>query len=420
MKAHNKMKTSLKILTGVMALSAATLAEAQTTIKVTGSTAFRNGFMLAVEHLMVSYSGAYFTGDGSTSLEGANLSVLHGNISGLGDCIVQCCWAGSVGGIQVLDQNLLPALPANATHPWLKASLAAFPATAVSDTSAASYDADATADASMSDSFQSSTPFNGNVLADRVVGVVPFKWIANNGAPAGLSNATPKLVQALLAGPMRLSLWTGNPSDSSQGVYAVGRNFDSGTRLTTYAESGFGINSSPQQYKVNVSAGAVTSILLYPAETVLGTDYGDGESGYASGSSVSTAVKATTTAGFTGGKPGLTGGYLVSYMGRKDAQGAITAGAKELTWSGFPDTDTAIEQGQYTFWGYEHLMYRSTLVGPQLTLAGRIATQLHDVDAAAGSGGALQNWGILLNNMAVGRQTDGGNVSYGARYTTVY
>ena len=73
----------------------------------------------------------------------------------------------------------------------------------------------------MSDVFQASTPFTSTTLLDtNIVAVVPFRWVANNGAPAAISNATPNLIQALLTGGMPLSMWTQDTNDATKGVYA--------------------------------------------------------------------------------------------------------------------------------------------------------------------------------------------------------
>ena len=94
----------------------------------------------------------------------------------------------------------------------------------------------------MDDGIQATTPLpntSSPVLAVQNVGVVTFKFVKNIRAPASLTNMTPLLAQALWAnGKLPLSMWSGNPSDSNTFVYATGRDPDSGTRKTTFLETG--------------------------------------------------------------------------------------------------------------------------------------------------------------------------------------
>jgi hypothetical protein len=103
-------------------------------------------------------------------------------------------------------------------------------------------------------------------------------------------------------------------------------------------------------------------------------------------------MQATTLAGLNG--------YYVSYMGLSDATSAITGGAKELTYNGVLYSLDNVKNGLYTFWCYEHLMYKNTLAGVKKTVADTLATQIETVDAP-----------IKLNEMRVGRQADGGLVT---------
>ena len=200
---------------------------------------------------------------------------------------------------------------------------------------------------------------------------------------------TQQLAQALYGnGSLPLAFFTGTTADKTATVFATGRDPLSGTRLTAFAESGVGVASTVVQYKPTVASGAVTAQVPWPAETINGIAFDQGNSGYASGSSLVTTMQATTSA---------IGGYYVSYMGVSDADSAIAGGAVELTWNGVPYSLLNVKEGKYTFWGYQHLMYQSTLSGTKKTVADAIAQQIKNVDSP-----------ILLSDMQVERPADGG------------
>ncbi len=101
------------------------------------------------------------------------------------------------------------------------------------------------------------------------------------------------------------------------------------------------------------------------------------------------------------------GGYFVSYLGLSDAATAIAGGAQPINWNGVAYSATAVQQGQYTFWGYEHLDYRSNYGSVDSNgkqVADQIAGDILGVDAPASSG-------LLLSSMQVSRPIDGGLVT---------
>ena len=354
-------------------------ASAQTELTITGSTAFRSATHNAIKNLLTA-SGTPSIAHVGSSLSSASQAIFKGSISG-NPVIIKTGWSGSVAGVQTVSQNInvnfLPnsVIVDNTTTTGLSAgSESRLP------------------DVAMSDTFQSATPFSSPILNDNVVGVIAFKWVASKGSPAGLSNITQQLAQALFGnGSLALALFTGSASDQSKSVFATGRDPLSGTRLTTFAESGVGVNSIVVQYQPTVASGAVSSHKVWPAETVNGIAFDEGNSGYASGGSLVTAMQATTSA---------INGHYVSYMGVSDADSAIAGGAVELTWNGVPYSLDNVKQGKYTFWGYQHLMYRSTLTGTKKTAADAIANQIKTVDSP-----------ILLSDMKVERPADGGIVA---------
>ena len=103
----------------------------------------------------------------------------------------------------------------------------------------------------MEDGFQSLTLCGPpRSLTATVVGVVPFKFVCQTGAPAGLTNMTPLVAQNLWAnGSLPLSLFDGNQADLATTIYAIGRNADSGTRQTAFAETAIGVQTQVTQYE---------------------------------------------------------------------------------------------------------------------------------------------------------------------------
>ena len=440
------MKTFRILSAGLLVVASAAIASAvTTTIHITGSTAFRGATMTAIEHLMIAggttYQSCYYTGDASSSLNGANIAILSGTVTGVGPVVVKAHWTGSTGGIQTLVQNITDSnWLANATF----ASSAAIAVTggaggATVASLGGNTDSAAIADITMEDSHQASTGFTATTLTETQVGVIVFEWVANNGAPTTVANITPLQVQSLVSATAVLSQFTGNSSDSGVAVYAAGRNFDSGTRLSELAESGVGVFGNVQQVQVTNNGtigvtGNVTGIRLYPSETVLGIHFGNGTSGYSSGG---TLGKTLATPGSNGGS--VTGdegaGWLIGYLGRNDAVTAVshltggnaTNTANRLTWNGVADwtagtstisggegvvaDDTPVTEGLYTAWEYEWLAYRGTFAdgnqaagSKEKTLADAIATQIISTDAAVS--------GTLLGAMHVSRPIEGGAISH--------
>ena len=262
----------------------------------------------------------------------------------------------------------------------------------------------------MTDVFQATTPFKSPQLVDTRVGVVPFKFCANNGAPASLTNLTPPLAQALFTNEfgLPLSLFTGAHADETTLLFPLGRDADSGTRLAAMAENRVGtttlllqqapMNAASQiiglTYGGVVAAGPITSQALFPSGTINGINYAAGDTGYASGGQLANAMKATGSQ--------TAGGYYVTYLGLNDAASAITGGAHELSWNGVTYSALAVQEGQYTFWSYEHLIYKTSYTGTPKTFADTVATNIINTDAIIS--------GLALSSMHAQRANDGGLV----------
>ena len=347
------MKTLL--LTGLMGLALSVSASAQTVLRLTGSSAFRSATHNAIRNIMAPGHTFAYTG---SSLGSAGQAIFTGSVGG-SPVVVKTSWSGSVGGVQTVAGSLnVNFLPNTVTQ------------TTGGSSGTASGTEAAVPDVAMTDNYQSSTPFNPPAYAnliDTVVGVVPFKWVVSHGAPASVTNITTQQAQALYgAGELPLAFFSGSTADQGSRLFALGRDPDSGTRVIAFAESGIGVFNGVLQYQPVVASNNIASHIPWPQTTVNGIVFTQGNGGYSSGGTIVGIMRNTTV--------GLGGSYI-TYLGLSDANSAVSATgtgagpARELTWNGVPYSLSNVKEGLYTFWGYEHLMYRGTLAGTQKTLA---------------------------------------------------
>jgi hypothetical protein len=388
------MKAFKTLLVAFAAIAFVGSASAQTVIRLTGSSAYRGPTHTALLHLLgavgagttVSAGNSYgYTG---TSLSGASQGVFKGTIAG-NNVTVLTAWNGSIAGIQAVA-----ATGTTVSVNYLDATTAA---TSQSGTSglATGTVASTTSDVSMSDVYQSSSVFTGGSsvkyftsfsqstasapsvsyvgLTDTVVGVVPFKWVASPGFPATTKGVTPQIAQKLFSsGQVPLALFTGSSSDEQNTVFAIGRDRDSGTRLTAFAETGVGALAAVKQYAiggfdtVTPLPSLVTSHALTGTTTLLGLKVGSGNHGQGSGGTLAGLLRKTLSGTLAQGGTASNSAYYLTYLSTGDAGTAIAAGssatdgsadraAVELPYNGVTYSAAAVTSGQYTFWSYEHL-----------------------------------------------------------------
>lgn len=419
----------MKFLTaGLLALAVAASASAQTLVKITGSTAFRKATVASIIRSLNNPVGAFPTGGSLTGAQAVIRGTLKSGPSAGQDVAFQLAWAGSVGGVQTVVQNAttIPGQPAPFLpgSTWLSTTNATSTVTVTitganndiytfggGTTGATAFDAAATANVAMSDSFQATTPFTSPVLVDvdgsgnGTVGIVPFVWVkgaqsseVSAASYARLTNISSQAAKELIsAGFVNLSLLTGNSADAGVNVVLSGRNNDSGTRLVTFAETAFGQSASPLQYSLTTSGGFITAAALFSP----------GSNGENSGGTLATKANTIPAVGLrVSGKPII----VVTYLGVSDAT-SVNGGANCLTYNGVGVSNitsggvlsvlgsglgTLIQNGEYTFWGYEHMLYRTTYAGVGADAANAVATQIGTVDALAAG---------LLNDQGVGMQS---------------
>jgi hypothetical protein len=395
------MKHRNTLIFSLTALSLVASAQAQTSVHITGSSAFRGSAVTAIQNLLNSgYTYAY----NGTSVTGSTYSIFKGTlISGGTSVIIKCTFSGSVGGLITANQPQLVGFLADGTATSVNAGTVNTGGSANTVTTGL---VNENPEISFSDVYSASAPVRLSNLVEcsnSPVGVIPFVWVSSFSAPGTITNVTPQIAQALfLNGTNKLCIFTGNSADTGTDVYALGRDFDSGTRLTAFAETGLGTVNPVIQYKPTFNGTAVSALNVWPASDypngLAGQTVIDGNGGFSSGGNLADAMRYS---GFTG----------ITYLGTNDATRATSIGgagagsAHTLTYNGVAYTNAAIQNGQYTFWGYEHLSYNKNLApngSVQQNFANSLASQIHTTDAATS--------GILISTMNVSRNSDGGIV----------
>jgi hypothetical protein len=417
---------SLNVLLGsLLALATLQTAPAQSVIRITGSTAYRAAVYQAISDILQTgftfgYSGttaskasqAIYTGTTKTS----NLSV-----------IIKTSFSGSVGGISTVAASLTigPGGSFTGGGGWLVNTTPQ--STTGTPNAPANYDPAVTADIAMADCFQASAPpmYQTPKLTDKIVGVVPFVWVATPGQALSdplnhpITNVTKAQVKNLLVSDtLVLSALTGDSSDT-EAVHGVGRDEDSGTRIQALACAGIAIQTALKQYQPLYNGATtatvpppppgtqITGAALWPAVTLNAISYPLGDSGYSSGGTLAAAVNVTHAGSMPTYAP-----WVLTYFGINDAA-SVTTGTK-LSFNGVAYSVPNVEgpgavgfTAQYSYWGYEHLFYRTSLGGAGLTVAGQLVTDLTTTSASVS--------GILLSGMKVSRDKDGGPIEKGGK-----
>jgi hypothetical protein len=310
--------SKLFILGSFFAMAVVNLASAQITIRITGSTVFRAATHQAILAIITPATLNYGYSGAAGNLNGSTEAIFTGTTTaaaGSVAVIIKTAWSGSVGGVFTLATNgPVPNPGANPpiTAGWLVNTTPMSPGG--TPNAPLTFDAPVTADVAMSDSFQSSTPFTSPALHDTVVGVVPFVWANNAGAPTTLGNMTNQLAKVVLNNPgISLSLATGNAADAGTILYATGRNNDSGTRLDAFAESGFGINGAPVQLDCSQAAASGFDFINAGVWTAgaNGPAFYAASGGRSSGGTLSGDMNATNSLA-------VLGGWMVTYLGIND------------------------------------------------------------------------------------------------------
>lgn len=350
------MKTKISLLAGLAALGFASTASAQTVINITGATAFRAGAHAAILDILsdggtVPVKYCWIGSAGLNGFRNSNKIIAEGKIGGQ-DYIIRTNQNGSTQGIaSVATQTTPPSA-------YLDVTLTA--ADRVVGGQNLAVDTGKTVAGvigrfAFSDVDQAISNNPTPVLPGAPVGVVPFVFIANVGAPAGLTNMTDQLHESQWKnGQLPLSMYTGNPADTKL-VLNTGRNNGSGTRATILAETQYGPFTSVVQWGGPNDATTVSGSEGTGTVNTL-TNLLNG--GYSSNSWVRQNLARTSTNVTVGGTPGQDI-VIVSYLTLSDAAAITTltggagVGARALTYNGMSYSEDKVKNGQYTLWGYQ-------------------------------------------------------------------
>jgi hypothetical protein len=370
------MKIKSALLTVGLGLASAGLANAATTnyVYFTGSTAARNAvyFTLATNTFDAAPS---ITTQGSSTPQKSTYMTFGGSIGG-SPIIVKCDWSGSEGGILDLADN------PSQTEQFLAD-------TATSSSSSPGPFITSPVDLAMADNAKQFSKNPQAAITGKEVCVIPFMLVKEVGSASDLSNVTDAQFRQAITGGAPLALFTGNSSDTSF-VYISGRDDNSGTRVNTFGETGYGIFSAPSQIELD-SGGNMVNF-----GTVQFPNYFTTE-GYSSGGSVATqmGVNCSTTTDQVNGGTGIS---VVGYLGISDANTALGLGAVQVSFNGVLESPATVEQGQFSVWGNEYCYHLNSPSSQATTVFNKITANPGGITSSSDGSTTID-----LNKMACTR-----------------
>lgn len=393
------MKRLLLNLLGLSLLAGfASVATAQVSVTITGSTAARSTVHETLLNSVFDAAPSY-AWTGNTTRDKATQSLWKGQIGGVA-YVINCSWSGSASGIRDVAQGNTVTIidPATTTANAYIAS----PATTT-----------ATPKFAMSDVYQSSTAYTSPALINTNAFVVEFVFITNpTGAAAGITNMTPQLFNKIFkSSGTPLSFITGNPADTAK-IYGTGRDDGSGTRITTLAETGYGVATAVNQYRLLDDTVNINGFQQWPntstgfgAKESLSSNNIVGNGGFNSGGEVARKVSLPSASANIyaptdnlWANPGSARTiYLVGYVGLAD----VIPGNTMLTYNAAALTDANVQEGVYTFWSYEHLYDTGSLTAGEQTFKTQLSTGI-SLNLVSGF--------VSTPSMHVSRSGDGGSV----------
>ena len=251
------MKIKKITLATLLGLGLVASASAVNFVYVTGSTAFRSAAFNGITNSFDAVPSVATRDGSAASGNNANWMLFHGNVGGV-ETWVNCHWSGSEDGVAGVAQP-----GSNPTYYLKTDGTVAFTISSAVPGASETNSTPTVPDLAFTDSSQAvsltKTPalvkMGTNASPSGKVGVVPFVWVKNkNTNPSNswthLTNMSDVGGRVALAGPNIAALFTGDPSDTNQFVYAVGRNNRSGTRVDTLAATRYGITVPVDQFNV--------------------------------------------------------------------------------------------------------------------------------------------------------------------------
>jgi len=300
-------------------LLAAASAQAQVEINISGAVAFRDVAYRVIRSIYGANLTSQNPADSATAPSQLKVS-WTGTIPALyGDqtVTVRAFYNGAVAGLQDLTQNR--------NVNYLSTSTAG-------DTNTVNLPSDL----AFSTVFQRSTAFTSPPLEDSKFGVTPVFFVKSTSAPAGLTNITAQQFRVLAAnGAVPGWFLTGDTNDTAL-VHYISRDPTAGQRVIVQKENGFNGSIISYQWDTNKN-----SFVLDPTGR--------------NSTQIRDSLKISTPA--------------VSYLTGVDAIG-LNGGANILalngvraftgTYSPSANDHSPVIQGQYSQWGYEHIVNRTT------------------------------------------------------------
>ncbi len=400
------LNKAISLASAAVALGLTAPALGANVIYLTGSTAFR-GNCYGVLSTAGAAGGLWDTAPdiatfGNANPAGCNYMLFHGFITNV-ETYVSCLWSGSEAGIASVAGNSVDNAPygplAGAPATFLKADgTVPYGNNTANPSSGELESGPRAADLSMADTSSAVSMSSSFTLHNfGKVGIVPFTWakgIQSTPLPAWnrITNITDPQIRVLLGFPQPAAFLTGNPADTNY-VYPVGRNKGSGTRVNCLASSGYGVTTPVVQF-------AVGGIPFNNTLTLVEVD----NNGYESGGDVAKSLSVDGSQAQPDPNFGGTGWLAIGYLGTSDAQSASLTTANWLTLNGVMESDGAIEEGQYSYWGNEHLYGANGISGYKLAFGNTFIALIGN--KLGGSVPTAHSSGISLRYMHAQKITD--------------
>ncbi|MCX6960609.1 MAG: hypothetical protein NTW91_10115 [Verrucomicrobia bacterium] len=427
---HTRSTKSI-LIAAAAALSIAT-ASAQETIYITGSTAFRS----AANGALLSLYGANLAAtDKATTTDATAGNLLFTNCPVGGSTVhIAVAWSGSDAGMQTVaagaNNKRLPFYDLAK----IQALGGSFPKLSLAGGSMSTWAINANTSLAkgtigFADTFQGASVFNAgkapdgaiyNPLTFTTIGVCPFNFVASREFPY-TDITTTTACDLMERGNTTMNLFSGNGSDTNQKIWFMGRNPDSGTRITTLMVAKYGAQTPVLQFTPTVGSGTITALARSASGNINGIIIAAGNNGESSGGTLCNyttnrfSPTVTVPLGFSRGASN----YAITYAGASDVKNVQSKGAVALTYNGVkgrlydPATATTsldegytnIITGRYPFWCYEHITYDPLYA---TTAAINVVTALADYITALSTTSSVLAPNIALADMLVKRTKDGG------------
>jgi len=393
------MKLKISLTCGILALAITNSHAVTRVFDITGATAFRASANNAIISVLGGATTEYAY-IGTKGIAGTDRAIFKGTMSAFpGDVIiVRASWSGSTAGIKaVADQDstvqfLETTNPMSITGTNLGQGANPAP---VYTTAIAQW--------SFSDVDKLLSERPNHTFAGGPVGVVPFMFLAGEGAPAALDNMTDQLHATLWSlGQLPIAFFTGDTADTTL-VLATGRNNGSGTRATILAETQYGAFTTVKQF--NATFQGTTTDPFPTGKLLVASSFGN--NGHTSNGLVRDVLTRRSDDLTFNGNP--LDAVFVSYLTISDALAAKTEGAQEMTYNGVAFSAENVKKGLYTLWGYQQFYRDADATAQEVTFdtafRAAIPATLNGTDA------------IALTQMSIVRGGgDGGPVAPGDNY----